>query len=32
MERQSVLPTLGALFVVSVMVRLSLIAFGVLRW
>jgi gamma-polyglutamate biosynthesis protein CapC len=31
MERQSILPTLTALLVISVMVRLSLIALGLLR-
>lgn len=32
MERQSVLPTLTALLVISVLVRLSLIALGLVRW
>jgi len=32
MERQSILPTLIALLVISVMVRLSLIALGLLQW
>lgn len=32
MERQNVLPTLAALLIISVMVRLCLIALGMLRW
>lgn len=32
MERQNILPTLAALLIVSVMVRLCLIALGILRW
>jgi len=32
MERQKALPTLAALLIISVMVRLCLIALGMLRW